>query len=217
MDRPKDQDSTNTDSSPLNMQELLKEVTDFLRVALNQNRPKGVATEALRLYHGAESPIHKTEQFQGAILSNWPSFVEYASHLGQDDEPLTREKLVTLLIHHTFNRKRRKDYADKKMEDAIARAAVPGKDGALMPFDPADPKSKGDFTKFLLEEIDQVLEGRSPRDRLVIQLRYFEDLDHKAIIEQVKQVMPDEPISPATITRIIAKFEDDLRARGEGG
>ncbi len=197
----------------LDMIELLNAVMKLLRAALVQDRPQGVAREAVRLYHGSDDPSHKTEATQAAFLSNWPDFVRYCDEIGRDDEPLSNEHLAALYIHHTFNRRRRKDRRDKQLAHEVARATLHGEDGEQMPFDPKDSREKEDFLKNVSEEMALSLESRSPRDRMVLELKYFHGLDPKTIVERVKVALPDVSISQPTISRIVARFEDEMRRR----
>ena len=67
--------------------------------------------------------------------------------------------------------------------------------------------------KNLEEEIALLLWKRSVRDRMVIELRYFGELKPAEIVAKVKEALPGVRISRPGISRILAKFEDELRPR----
>jgi hypothetical protein len=195
------------------MLELLDEAMKLIRAALKEGRPHGIVWEAKRLYEASDDPSHKSEATKAAFLSNWPSFARYLAEAGQETESLSKEQIAVIFIHHTFKRWRRKTYRDKQMDGQVARGYVPGEDGELMPFNPEDRKAREESVKNLQEEIAFILGKRSVRDRMVLEMKYFGELNHASIVQEVRKVLPGEPISPATISRIVERFADELRDR----
>lgn len=184
---------------------LLERAMDLIRGALREGRRNAAA----KLYRGNENDTKATA---GALLSAWETF---AHHLDCDEEMLesvSMAELAALLIRRAYNRMRRKDYGDRKLADQVARSRVRGKDGDLLPFDPAAPPQTDDVVKILPEEIAAVLRQRSERDRLVIELWLDGDVYEK-IVECVRATLPEEAVSTATISRIIDRFRDDLHQR----
>jgi hypothetical protein len=217
MGRKRQGDGDRKDGRPLpaavDMAEVIDEAMRLLRAALEEGRPDGVAREALRIYWGADDPSHKTEATHAAFLSHWPSFLAYLEDSGAQDRPLAKEEIAALLIHRTRLRQRRREYRDEQMAQQVDRAHARGSDGERLPFDPAAPRARGEALKSLREEIDSVVMNYPVRDRMIIELRYFAELPPKQIVEAVRKALPDEPISLATVSRVLAKFEDDLRRR----
>lgn len=192
---------------------LLDEVMRLIHDALQEGRPKGIAWEAKRLYEGSDDPRHKSDATKAAFLSNWSSFARYLAEVRPETEALDKEAIAALFIHHTFNRWRRKTYRDKQMDRQVARANVDGQDGDNLPFDPEDRKAREESVKNLHEVIASILGKRSVRDRMVLELKYFAELNYTAIVQEVKKALPGEPISPAAISRIVEHFVDELRDR----
>jgi hypothetical protein len=127
-------------------------------------------------------------------------------------EAVSMADLAALFIQRAYNRMRRQNAADRRLAHQVAQGQVRGKDGDLLPFDPAAPPPSEELVKILHEEIAVLLQERSGRDRLVIEL-WLDGLIYEKIVERVRLDLPDEAVSTATISRIIDRFRDDLHHR----
>jgi serine/threonine protein kinase len=196
------------------MAEVLSAVEQMLRGALRKGRPTGVEWEVIDLYRNADDSRGKTESLLAACLEGWEEFVGALDALPQE-RPLSLDEVAALLIHRAYLRKRREDYWDRHMSEQVDRANVRGPDGELLPFDPPAPGGGEDALKQLEELIANLLEGRSVRERMVLDL-YLNGHTYAAIVEKVKESLPGEPISQPTVSRIVERFRDELRSRLEG-
>ncbi len=199
-------------ANPPSLPDVIEATEQLLRTALRAGRPHGVQWEVTELYRAADASRHKTEALLAACLSDWHSFVRDLENAG--DEPLSLDQVTTLLVHRAYNRHRRKEYRDKQMAKQVEHAHVRGRDGEQLPFDPP-ARSSDEALKNLSEEIAFLMAERSLRDRLIIELRYFGGFAPAEIIPRVRAACPEASISAATISRVLQKFEDELRPRLE--
>jgi hypothetical protein len=184
----------------------------MLRTALRKGRPQGVEWEVLDLYRDTDDSTGKTLALLGACLSGWESLAPDLEAIIQQEGPLSLEEIAALLIHRTHLRKRRREYRDRQMAQQVDRANVRGPDGELLPFDPQAPGEREELLKNLEELIAELLEERSVRDRMVLDL-WLNGHTYKAIVERAQAALPNEPISEPTVSRIVDRFRDDLRDR----
>jgi hypothetical protein len=191
--------------------ELVEAVKKFLSDALGGDATTGAGREATLLYKFSNVSQAKTDAVVAACLSDWHSFVQDFDK--EDREPMDLDDVVVLLIHRTYNRMRRQKYRDDQMNEQLAMGRAKGNDGETLPFDPAMQPWRLGSVKNLQEEIAVVLKDRSPRDRLIIELRYFAEMKPKEIVERVKAAMPGTPVSEAVVSRVLQRFADDLRPR----
>lgn len=185
---------------------LLDRAMNLIRAALREGR----RCPAVELYRGNENDTKATA---AALLSAWETF---ARDLDDGDlaESLGLPELAALFIRRAHNRMRRRDYRDRQVADQVIRAHPYGPDGEPLPFDPADPHQREEVLKNLPVEIAEVVQTRSERDRLVIDL-WLGEHTYEDIVERVRGVLPGEPISLATVQRIVERFRDDMRGRLE--
>jgi chromatin segregation and condensation protein Rec8/ScpA/Scc1 (kleisin family) len=196
------------------MEDVIKETEKLLRAALQKGRPEGIEWKAVKLYHDTDDSKGKTAAMLAACLSNWESLVQQLERCSTEDEPLSVEEVTARLVHRSHLRKRRKNYRDKQMDQQTARANVRSDDKEFRPFDPPAPEDGEISLKDLEEEIALLLEKRSIRDRMVLEL-WLDEYTYEEIVEKIKATLPSEPICPATVTRIVQRFRDELRGRLE--
>ncbi|MFO0863747.1 MAG: hypothetical protein U0744_03665 [Gemmataceae bacterium] len=191
--------------------ELVEAVKKFLADALSGDAATGPSREAAMLYKFSNVSQAKTDAVVAACLSDWHSFVQEFNEADRD--PVDLDDVVVLLIHRTYNRMRRQKYRDDQMNEQLSKGRAKGSDGEALPFDPAMQPWRLGSAKNLQEEIAVLMKERSPRDCLIIELRYFGELKPKQIVERVKATMPGTPISEAVVSRVLQRFADDLRPR----
>lgn len=191
--------------------ELAEAVKNFLAQALHGGAASGPVREATLLYKFSKASQQKTADVVAACLSDWHSFVREADDA--DREPMDLDDVVVLLIRRTYNRVRRQKYRDDQMSEQLAKGRAKARDGEMLPFDPAMQPWRLGTVKNLEEEIAFILKDRSPRDRFIIELRYFAELKPKEIVQRVKAEMPGTPVSEAVVSRVLQRFADDLRPR----
>jgi hypothetical protein len=194
------------------LEELCRAVEQMLRTALRKGRPRGVEWEVVDLYRDTDDSTGRTLAVLGACLSGWESLAPDLEALAGQEGPLSLEDIAALLIHRTHLRKRRRDYRDQQMARQVDRANVRAPDGEILPFDPQAPEERQDFLKNLEELIATLLAERSVRDRMVLDL-YLHGHTYAAIVEAVQAALPDERLSQPTVSRIVERFRDELRAR----
>jgi len=192
---------------------LVDRAMEVLREALRAGRPAGVAREAVKIHRDNENDTKATA---AAFLSAWTSFARNLDDAADSPESLTLPELTARLIHRTYLRKRRKDYRDRQMADQVERANVRGNDGRYLPFDPQDPIEQNELMKNLPDEIASVLSGWSVRDRMVLELWLDREHTYEKIVEAIKTALPGQPISTATVQRIVERFCDEMRGRLDG-
>jgi hypothetical protein len=185
---------------------LVDHAITLLREALQQGR----RTDAVRLYRGHANDTAATA---AAILSAWQTF---ARHPDEEELPemVSMTDLAARFIRRACQRMRRKDYRDQQMAEQVARGHPRGSAGQYLPFDPADPREREEVMKNLPLEIEEVLGERSERDRRVVEL-WVEGHTYEEIVERVRAELPGEPVSAATVHRIIERFRDEMRGRLE--
>jgi hypothetical protein len=199
----------------LSMSDVIKAVEDLVRDALQKGRPRRTEEwEAVALYKDAEDSTARTAAMLGACLSSWESYVQSLGNSLQQDGPISMHDFVRGLIHHAFLRKRRADYRAQQMAEQIDRANVRGPDGEQIPFDPPAPDEPEELLKKVAEEIADLLRDQSVRDRLVLGL-HLDGNTYEAIVKEVQTALPNERISISTVSRIVERFTDGLRARLE--
>jgi len=195
------------------METVIADVEKLLKAALQEGRPtKTPEREAVELYQGTSDPRGKTAAMLAACLSDWPSFARHLDNSGRDEGPLTMDEITALLVHRVYLRKRRTEYRDDQMHGQLRRANVRGGNGEFIAFDPEDPRNWEQSMNELREEIAYVLGGRSVRDRMVLEL-WLNQHTGKAIVEMIEKDLPGHRISEATVSRIVERFQDELRGR----
>ncbi|MBX9681849.1 MAG: hypothetical protein K2X38_24075 [Gemmataceae bacterium] len=207
---PSEERPDNPDGFP-SPPELAEAVKRFLAEALQGDSASGPVREATLLYKFSTASQQKTADVVAACLSDWHSFVREFEN--GDREPMDLDDVVVLLIHRTYNRMRRQKYRDDQMNEQLAKGRSKTRDGEMLPFDPAMQPWRLGAVKNLEEEIAFILKDRSPRDRFIIELRYFAELKPKDIVQRVKAEMPRIPVSEAVVSRVLQRFADDLRPR----
>jgi hypothetical protein len=187
MSERNDEANTPSDGQPSipTLKDVIEAIKKLLYAAVQKDRPEGIDKEVTVLYKVVDGSQRKTDALVAACLSDWQSFIKDLQC--PDHQPLNADKAAILLIHRTFNRWRRKKYRDDQSAEQVDRANVKDKDGEFLPFDPAMPAWRQEAVKFSEEIIAIVVAGFSPRDRMIVELLYFEEMTGKEIVRKLKR------------------------------